>query len=94
MKISQALCFCVAGIILASCSNLKSEPKAAAPTPKKTMQIDIASLTTKVDPVCGMTLKQGEVGDTLTYQGKLYGFCGSGCKDDFVKTPAQYLNQQ
>ena len=40
-----------------------------------------------------MTLKQGEVADTLTYQGKLYGFCGTGCKEEFIKNPGQYLNQ-
>jgi len=41
-----------------------------------------------------MPVKKGEIGDTATYEGKIYGFCSSGCKDEFLKTPTQYLNQQ
>jgi len=34
--------------------------------------------------------QQGEIGDTAVYEGKVYGFCGTGCKDEFVKSPTQY----
>jgi len=94
MKVSKVLFVCIAGAILSACGNTKNEPKAIAPAPKKTVQIEVASLASKVDPVCGMALKQGEIGDTAIYQDKVYGFCGTGCKDDFVKTPTQYLTQQ
>jgi YHS domain-containing protein len=45
------------------------------------------------DLVCGMPLTAG-VGDTAHYQGKVYGFCSTGCKDAFVKNPAAYLAKQ
>ena len=95
MKLHKILLFCIATLLLSSCDNMfKGETKSTAPAPKKTIDIPVASLAIKSDPVCGMTMKQGEIADTAIYQGKVYGFCGSGCKDEFVKAPNQYLNQQ
>ena len=95
MKFSKIMFFCAAGLILTSCGNLsKKETKSTAPAPKKTIDIAVASLALKIDPVCGMPAKKGEIGDTATYEGKIYGFCSSGCKEEFLKTPTQYLNQQ
>ena len=95
MKFSHVILFSLAtGMILSSCGDsFKGETKSQAPAPKKTIQIAVASLAIKSDPVCGMNLKQGEVADTALYQGKVYGFCGTGCKDEFVKAPSQYLTQ-
>lgn len=42
------------------------------------------------DPSCGMPLKAG-LEDTVTYNGKLYGFCSKECKDAFMNDPASYL---
>jgi YHS domain-containing protein len=39
------------------------------------------------DPSCGMPLTAG-IGDTLHYQGKVYGFCSDECRDEFKKNPA------
>jgi len=95
MKLSQILFFCGVTLMLSSCDNLfKGETKSMAPAPKKIIDIPVTSLAIKSDPVCGMPMKQGEIADTATYQGKIYGFCGSGCKEEFVKAPNQYLNQQ
>lgn len=44
----------------------------------------------KVDYYCKMDIKLG-VSDTITYKGKLYGFCSSVCKDGFMKKPDDYL---
>jgi len=44
----------------------------------------------KKDYICGMPLTAG-VADTANYQGKIYGFCSSGCKDEFKKNPESYL---
>jgi YHS domain-containing protein len=95
MKFSQIIFFCLTGLILCSCGDsFKGEAKSIAPAPKKTINVPVASLAIKADPVCGMNLKQADLADTAVYQGKIYGFCGSGCKDEFVKAPNQYLTQQ
>jgi YHS domain-containing protein len=44
----------------------------------------------KKDLVCGMPLTAG-IEDTASYKGKLYGFCATGCKEDFVKNPKEFL---
>lgn len=46
----------------------------------------------KFDPVCGMET-EGHVSDTIHYTGKVYGFCSSGCKEEFAKSPEQYLDK-
>lgn len=44
----------------------------------------------KTDLVCGMPVTAG-IEDTLHYKGKLYGFCATGCKEEFLKDPKRYL---
>jgi YHS domain-containing protein len=44
----------------------------------------------KKDPACGMPLTAG-VEDTVHYKGKLYGFCSTECKDEFLKNPEGHL---
>jgi len=46
----------------------------------------------KFDPICGMEAAE-HVSDTIHYEGKVYGFCSSGCKEEFAKNPAQYLDK-
>lgn len=43
-------------------------------------------LATKKDPVCGMPAYKF-LKDTTLFENKIYGFCGKGCKDEFLKTP-------
>lgn len=52
--------------------------------------IDTAKLAMKIDPICEMPVTD-KPGDTATYQGKLYGFCATGCKEAFLKEPAKYI---
>ena len=95
MKFSQVLFAAMIGLAVSSCGNaFKGETKSVAPAPKKTLEVSLTSLSSKSDPVCGMALKQGEIADTAAYEGKVFGFCGTGCKDEFVKSPKQYLTQQ
>lgn len=35
------------------------------------------------DTICGMAVGN-QPADTLTYEGKLFGFCSEGCKNDFI----------
>lgn len=53
----------------------------------KNMKFDNAK-----DFVCGMPIKAG-IADTVHYNGKLYGFCSTGCKDEFKKNPLAYLSK-
>ena len=45
------------------------------------------------DLVCGMALTAG-IGDTAHYNGKVYGFCSTGCKVKFVGKPTDYVAAQ
>lgn len=82
-------------LALASC-NSKTEQKAEtapAPEPKK-MEIKLSDLSINKDFVCGMSLEEGGVADTTSYDGKLYGFCSPECKTEFAKNPSSYLAQK
>ena len=52
-------------------------------------------LTTKIDPVCGMTVDVAQAeadGLTLEHDGATYAFCGRGCLLEFRDDPARYLD--
>lgn len=44
----------------------------------------------KLDPVCQMPTSK-HLKDTLTYDGKLYGFCSSNCKEEFKANPKNFI---
>lgn len=58
---------------------------------KKYINIDPSLMATGKDLVCNMNVKQKTV-DTAIYKGKVYGFCGKGCKEAFVAEPLTYIN--
>ena len=81
------------GITLGACN-----PKAAAPkvedkmaTESKPLNIKLSDLATPKDLNCEMKLEEGAIADTATYQGKIYGFCSSECKAEFLKNPEAQL---
>ncbi len=43
------------------------------------------------DPVCGMGVDLDKSKYKSTYQSKAYGFCSSGCKEEFDKNPKFYI---
>lgn len=49
------------------------------------------SLTTAVDPVCGMTVDPGTTAHHATHDGAHYHFCSAGCLAKFTVDPAKYL---
>lgn len=55
--------------------------------------IPISILSDTKDHVCGMTIQEGAIADTFTYNGKVYGFCATGCKDEFSKNPEKYITK-
>ena len=46
----------------------------------------LAMVDNKTDPACGMPLTAG-IGDTVHYNGKVFGFCSDECKQAFLKDP-------
>lgn len=89
--------FIVAGLFLASCNNQATKTEEGthpAPPEVKTIELKLSDLGSTKDNVCGMELEEGNIADTTTYEGKIYGFCASECKAEFVKEPAKYLSQK
>lgn len=44
------------------------------------------------DSICGMKVDLGTTKFKSTYQGKIYGFCSSGCKASFDENPVEYAD--
>ncbi len=45
----------------------------------------------KRDFICGMPVTAG-IADTAHYDGKVYGFCASECKAEFLQNPKAHVN--
>jgi YHS domain-containing protein len=54
------------------------------------LHIPKEQLASDKDPVCLMSVADSQA-DTMTFGGKLYGFCGTGCKEAFAENPASFL---
>ncbi|UPT67809.1 MAG: YHS domain-containing protein [Sphingobacteriales bacterium JAD_PAG50586_3] len=96
----KALAFIAACLLMVSCG--QQQNKAEGETTKiegqkppmakegDKLAIDVSILASKIDPVCEMDVSKG-VADTANYKGKVYGFCGTGCKEEFVKKPTDFI---
>jgi len=84
------------GLVLGACNQKASSPKAddKPATESKAVKIKLADLASNKDYNCGMPLEEGAIADTISYQGKIYGFCSSECKADFAKDPQGHLSKQ
>jgi len=52
--------------------------------------------TKLIDPVCGMTVDivaAEAAGRLVEYEGRMYAFCGSGCRRAFVEEPATWVSK-
>jgi Cu+-exporting ATPase len=45
------------------------------------------------DPVCGMDVESATAAGRTEYEGQIYYFCGSKCKEKFDHTPQQFLTK-
>lgn len=86
---------CLLTLFAASCNHTghkQEEPGMGMEVAKDTAVTVLKKLDFAVrkDLVCGMPVSAG-VTDTVSYKGKLYGFCAVECKEDFLKDPEQYL---
>jgi len=97
MKTTQYLLTIVLLATIISCKNEKThnhdlevkqvEHNHEAVTKKLDVNVD-----NEIDPICGMNTNEF-LTDTVQYQGKVYGFCGPSCKDEFKKNPSNFTNQ-
>ena len=77
------------------CALLLAENIHAQDKKKPSTQPDIKSqvketqLASKKDVVCGMPAYKF-LKDTTLYDKKIYGFCGKGCKVEFLKNPTRF----
>jgi YHS domain-containing protein len=63
-------------------------------TAQKKINVSISQLATTTDLSCGMKfVSDGQIGDTMTYNGKLYGFCSKECRDNFASDPQKFINK-
>ncbi len=89
----------VAGAMLLTACNSKHDSAEHGETTGTTentehsegVNIPLANLASNMDHVCKMPLTEGAIADTAEYEGKVYGFCATGCKEDFLKDPATHL---
>lgn len=88
MKLVKNLLVVAIAIFAISCESHKSEHSMGENAKLSHVKVD-----NKLDPVCGMETST-HLGDTLTYQARLYGFCSSKCKGEFSKNPSQYLDKK
>jgi len=84
------------GLTLAACNQKAAAPKAdeTMATDQKKVNIKLADLATNKDLNCEMPLSEGDIADTTTYQGKIYGFCSAECKTEFLKDPQAKLDKK
>jgi YHS domain-containing protein len=77
------------GLIMGSCNQKAAAPKAEEKmsTESKPVNIKLSELATNKDLNCDMPLTEGAIADTAQYEGKVYGFCSTECKADFLKNP-------
>ncbi len=83
----------MSGIAFTSCNQKAAAPKSddKMSTESKGVNIKLSELATNKDLNCDMPLSEGAIADTATYQGKIYGFCSTECKADFMKDPEAHL---
>jgi len=82
----------VSFLILSSCKKeeVKNEVKKTIFKKSESSLNDLKYANT-IDFYCKMNINEFGVSDTVTYKGKLYGFCSKICKEEFIKTPEKYL---
>jgi YHS domain-containing protein len=80
-------------LALTACNQKADAPKAEEKMSSDTKMVNIklSELATNKDLNCDMPLAEGSIADTTTYNGKIYGFCSSECKADFLKNPEAEL---
>lgn len=82
-------------LFLTNCSSEKKQEMQSESAIQTEKTIDITSdmLTTPIDLVCEMDLRQHAIKDTTIYKGQLYGFCSEYCKKKFLEDPENMISK-
>ncbi len=46
------------------------------------------------DPVCKVILEKDSAKEKVIYNGEVYYFCSSHCREEFVRDPEKYLSKK
>ena len=71
--------------------NTRPEKNKTMNTAANTSTSSFATSTSAVDPVCGMTVHADRASARLEFEGKLYLFCSTHCKEKFETDPKKYI---
>ena len=80
-------------ILLGACTFTSKTKEETSSHESNSNIISASILSDNKDHICGMTLQDGNIADTTTYNGKIYGFCATGCKEEFLKNPEASLKK-
>ena len=58
---------------------------------KEQVIIEMNPETKELDPVCGMLVTPNKAQDSFEFDGSIFYFCCSGCKDKFAQEPSSYI---
>ncbi len=58
---------------------------------KEQVIIEMNEETKELDPVCGMSVNPKKVSDAYEFDGSIFYFCCSGCKNKFALEPLSYI---
>jgi YHS domain-containing protein len=87
------LYFLFVSMVLSACTfTSKTHEETSEKEPAKTI-LKASMLDDTKDYSCGMTMQDGGIADTTLYNGKVYGFCATGCKEAFLKDPEALLKK-
>lgn len=100
MKLKSTFLALFVSFLFVSCSNSETASTPASSPVKhgSTMRVVTTDSVPKFTPemvnnkrdfICGMPVTAG-IADTAHYKGKVYGFCASECKNEFLKSPDTY----
>ncbi|HEX6233381.1 MAG TPA: HAD-IC family P-type ATPase, partial [Jiangellaceae bacterium] len=68
-----------------------ARPRAAEPVVEAGDEHEEPEPPPALDPVCGMTIDPAHAAATATHGGRIYYFCSTGCRDEFVANPSGFL---
>jgi len=82
----------VIAVFTFGCSQSNTSSDSKPPVEEKKINVSVSQLATNTDLSCGMKFSSdGQIGDTMTYNGKLYGFCSKECRDNFAADPSKFV---